>query len=392
MRLLHTADWHLGRSFESWSLIEHQEQFLRWLAGVCNERSVDAVLVSGDVYDRAVPPLDAIQALADALGSLVTTCPVILIPGNHDSPTRLGFGGRLLDAARVHLRATPDDIVRPVTLTDAQGTRVLVYGIPFLEPLAVRDQLGCDRTHASALAAAMELIRADAERQPSAPSGLRPRVVVLAHGVVGGGTRSESERDISIGGVADAPASTFDGCDYVALGHLHRPQWIETPEAGPVIHYSGSPLAYSFSEEQHTKSITLIDLAPTGPLSFEQIPVPVPRRLITLTGTLQELCTDPALERHADDWVRAIITDQVRPERIMDRLRERFGFIVAMTWQPPAATGPNPIDGRPQDVSADPIQVVRAFIEHVTASPASPRMLELVDEAVQRIRLTERAQ
>ncbi|MBU6146972.1 MAG: exonuclease SbcCD subunit D [Actinomycetales bacterium] len=390
MRLLHTADWHLGRSFESWSLIEHQEQFLRWLADVCIERSVDAVLVSGDVYDRAVPPLDAIHVLENALGSLVATCPVILIPGNHDSPTRLGFGGQLLDAARVHLRATLADIVRPVALSDAQGTRLLVYGIPFLEPLAVRDQLGCERTHASALAAAMELIRADVRRQPSDSSGLPPRVVVLAHGVVGGGARSDSERDISIGGVAEAPASTFDGCDYVALGHLHRPQWIESAAAGPLIHYSGSPLAYSFSEEQHTKSVTLIDLAPTGPLTVEQIAVPVPRRLITLTGTLQQLCTDPALDGHADDWVRAIVTDPVRPERIMDRLRERFGFIVAMAWQPPAATGPTPLDGRPEDVSADPVEVVRAFIEHVTATAASARMLELVDEAVQRIRLAER--
>ena len=393
MRLLHTADWHLGRAFEGWSLVDHQAAFCAWLAEVCREAEVDAVLLSGDVYDRAVPALDAVRLLDEALLAVVATCPVIAISGNHDSAGRLGFAGPLLDGAGVHLRVSVGDLDRPIRLTSADGVVALVYGIPYLEPVSDSEALGCERSHAGVLGAAMARVRADltARREAAAAAGEpTPRAVVLAHGVITGGETTGSEKDIAIGGVQDAPAHLFEGIDYVALGHLHRAQQITATTTGTVLRYSGSPLGYSFAEEGHVKSVTLVDLAADGTVSLTERPTPVPRRLTTLTGTLTSLCTDPALAVHAEDWIRAIVTDPIRPEGMSERLRARFPALVLPEWRPPEASAAGRgAAGRADVASANPVEVVADFIERVTGAPPSPSMLALVDAAVQRVRRAE---
>lgn len=395
MRLLHTSDWHLGRHLQTVSLVEHQRTFLAWLADLAAERDVDAVLVSGDVYDRAIPSVDAVNLFEEGLVGLVATCPVILISGNHDSPTRLGFGGALLEAARVHLRSGVGDVARPVEITDTAGRTLLVYGLPYLEPEVVRAALGAEKSHAAVLSAAMDLVRADvdARREDAATEDApAPRVVVMAHAFVAGGTGSDSERDVSVGGIADAPADVFAGVDYVALGHLHGPQEIANP-GGPVTRYSGSPLAYSFSEESHEKSVAIVDVGPDGEVTAELVAAPVPRRLRTITGDLERLLDDPDLAGAEESWVRAVLTDSRRPENPMERLRTRFPHAIELTWIPH-------VDGEPVTDSAprvdpsgtDPVEVTASFIEHVTSEPARDAEVDLIRASVERVRISEAAQ
>ncbi|MER6099941.1 exonuclease SbcCD subunit D [Streptomyces sp. NPDC001728] len=337
MRLLHTSDWHLGRSFHRVGLLDAQAAFLDHLVATVHEHEVDAVLVAGDVYDRAVPPLPAVELFDTALHRLAEAgVPTVMISGNHDSARRLGVGAGLIGRAGIHLRTDPAGIGTPVVLTDAHGD-VAVYGLPYLEPALVREQLGAPKAgHEAVLAAAMDRVRADLAARPQGT-----RSVVLAHAFVAGGAASDSERDITVGGVAAVPTDVFDGVDYVALGHLHGSQTLT-----PRVRYSGSPLAYSFSETDHRKTMWLIDLGPNdGPeapdgdvtgalIGAERLDCPVPRPLARIRGHLDDLLADPALAPHEDSWVEATLTDPVRPAEPMARLAERFPHTLHLVFDP----------------------------------------------------------
>ncbi|MCK1798951.1 exonuclease SbcCD subunit D [Streptomyces sp. XM4193] len=324
MRLLHTSDWHLGRSFHRVSLLDAQRAFLDHLVETVRREQVDAVLVAGDVYDRAVPPLPAVDLFDEVLHRLgELEVPTIMISGNHDSARRLGVGAGLLGRAGIHLRTDPEGCGTPVVLHDAHG-EVACYGLPYLEPALVRDRLSAGRGgHTAVLTAAMDRVRADLATRPGA------RSVVLAHAFVAGGRASESERDITVGGVASVPAEVFDGVDYAALGHLHGCQTIAER-----VRYSGSPLAYSFSEAAHRKSMWLIDLGPAGELAARRLDVPRPRAVARLAGQLEELLVDPELERHTESWLEVTLTDAERPAEPMARLAERFPHVLSLVFAP----------------------------------------------------------
>src|SRR3954471_23704368 len=220
MRLLHTSDWHIGRSLHGTDLLAEQEQVLGGLAGVVAAEGVDVVVVAGDADDRAVPSADATAVLSRVVARLRRAgATVVLTPGNHDSARRLGTFSELLAAGGLHVRTETPRLDEPVLLADEHGD-VAIYGLPYLEPEVARFELGLPsaRSHEAVLAEAMDRVRADLFLRPGV------RSVVLAHAFVGGGQPSESERDISVGGVDLVPAAVFDGVDYVALGHLHRPQ------------------------------------------------------------------------------------------------------------------------------------------------------------------------
>jgi exonuclease SbcD len=206
VRILHTTDRHHGRSFHRVGLLDAQAAFVDHLVDVVRAEQVDAVLVAGDVYDRALPGVDVVSLLDDALARLAETgATVVLASGNHDSATRLGFGARLLAAAGVHVRTDPARLADPVLLTDRHGP-VAVYPLPYLEPALVAGALGAERSHEAVLGAALTAVRADLAIRPAGT-----RSIVAAHAFVAGGTASDSERDISVGGVPSAPAGLFDG-------------------------------------------------------------------------------------------------------------------------------------------------------------------------------------
>ncbi|MGW0780262.1 exonuclease SbcCD subunit D [Streptomyces sp. NPDC002913] len=357
MRILHTSDWHLGRSFHRVPMLDAQAAYLDHLVETVRARSVDVVVVAGDVYDRAVPPLSAVQLFDDALHRLAAAgVPTVMISGNHDSARRLGVGAGLIARAGIHLRTDPADCATPVVLPDPDGGDVAFYGLPYLEPALVKDSLGASKAgHEAVLTAAMDRVRADLAARPGGT-----RSVVLAHAFVAGGEPSDSERDITVGGVATVPAGVFDGVDYVALGHLHGCQTVTER-----VRYSGSPLAYSFSEHTHRKTMWLIDLGTGGDLVAERLECPVPRPLARLRGRLEALLEDPALDLHRDAWVEATLTDPARPEEPMARLLERFPHTLSLVFEPERAPGDPSASYAQRLRGRDDQQIAEDFVAHV---------------------------
>ena len=379
MRLLHTSDWHLGRSLHRADLRAAQSAFLDHLVEVARAERVDAVLVAGDVYDRAVPPVDAVELCEDALLRLHDTgASIVLISGNHDSARRLGFGGGLLEKTGVHLRTRLGALDRPVVLEDADGPAA-VYGVPYLEPDAVRGELPPDlpRGHAGVLGHAVTRIRADADSR-----GIRRRVV-MAHGWVTGGAASDSERDISVGGVGQVSAALFDGFGYVAMGHLHGQQTV-----APHLRYSGSPLPYSFSEAAQRKGSWLVELDGAGTARAELVPAPVYRRLSVLRGRLADVLGSAAYTGHETDFVSVTLTDPSRPEGAMDALRARFPHILVLAHEPEGVV-PDERGYRARVAGRDDLAVAAEFVRHVRNEPPTAGESRLLTEAFEAVRAEE---
>jgi exonuclease SbcD len=344
---------------------------------------VDLVVVAGDLYDRALPAAEAVRVCGEALSGIRSAgAEIVLISGNHDSASRLGFGAGFLAAGGLHVRADPARIAEPVLRRDAHG-EVAVYGIPYLEPDTARHVLGVTdgRSHEAVLRAAVDAVRADLATRPGA------RSVVLAHAFVTGGDGSDSERSIAVGGVETVPAGVFDGVDYVALGHLHGAQ-LPDP-ARPWLRYSGSPLAYSFSEARQRKSVWLVDLDAGGLADVRRHELPVPRPLATLRGRLDALLADPAHTGVEDHYLTVTLTDPARPLEPMRRLRERFPHAVALEWEP---DGGRPAGEAPPRVGTgerDDVAVAAGFVEYVRNTPAEPAELALLEAAFGAVRAAE---
>ncbi|MBO1751368.1 exonuclease SbcCD subunit D [Actinotalea sp. BY-33] len=405
MRILHTSDWHLGRTLHGVDLLGHQAEYLDHLVELVRSESVEAVVVSGDVYDRAVPPVEAVQLLANALDRLSAHAQVVVTPGNHDSAIRLGFASSLLRDG-VHVRARVADVGRPVELHGEDGAPTLVYALPYLDPDVVRRELAEEddedgsvrplpRSHEAVMAAAMRRVRADRAARSTGSGTAGPvRSVVMAHAFVVGGEASESERDIRVGGVDSVPAGVFAGVDYVALGHLHGPQRLRSPQQaegdrGPVLQYSGSPLAYSFSERNQRKASVLVELGADGVVGEpELIPAPVPRRLAEVTGTLEELLGATG-EAHVQDWVRVVVTDASRPSELYARVRDRFPHALAVEHRPAGGA----VSDRATVVTAarDPLEVTADFVEHVTGTAPTEAELAVLRRAYEDVLAAERS-
>ena len=484
MRILHTSDWHLGRTFHGRVLDDAHAVFADHLVELARAEAVDAVVVSGDVYDRAIPPTNSVRLLDETLRRLSDITRVILTPGNHDSARRLGFASDLLREG-LTIRARVADVDRPVVIPGPDGGDGLyVYALPYLDPDAARetlppllaDRLGEEmadaartadpdadpdaartapetagghsekaagdppgtasdaatrrlpRSHEAVVSGALRLVAADlAARRAAAPA--RVPALVMSHAfVVGGLPSEESERDIRVGGVDSVPSGVFaslggspsarecGGLDYVALGHLHRPQEIRSaggagrpngpgkaggtggPEAGesdgpgesgppqrdsrpgPRLVYSGSPLALSFSEAPFPKSSVLVALGPDGVASLERVPAPVPHRIETVTGTMDELLS-PAWDHAAGAWVRAVVRGPM-PLGATSRLRERFGQVLAIVREEDEEA---PRERIVVTRAADPLEVSAQFLAEVAErepSPAERAVLTRAYEAV----------
>ncbi|MEU9399491.1 exonuclease SbcCD subunit D [Streptomyces sp. NPDC048242] len=377
MRLLHTSDWHLGRSFHRVNMLGAQAEFIGHLVDAVRAHVVDAVVVSGDVYDRAVPPLAAVELFDDALHRLADLgVPTVMISGNHDSARRLGVGAGLIDRAGIHLRTEPSAAGTPVVLSDAHG-EVAFYGLPYLEPALVKDEFGVTKAgHEAVLAAAMDRVRADLAGRPPGT-----RSVVLAHAFVTGGQASDSERDITVGGVAAVPAGVFDGVDYVALGHLHGCQTLTER-----VRYSGSPLAYSFSEADHRKSMWLVDLAADGAVAAERLDCPVPRPLARIRGALEDLLADPLLDRHENAWVEATLTDAIRPADPMARIAARFPHTLSLVFDPERAPDDPAVSYARRLAGRDDQQIAEDFVAHVRGTGPDPREAAVLRDAFDAVR------
>jgi exonuclease SbcD len=382
MRLLHTSDWHLGRSFHGASLLEEQAAAMARIVELAREGEVDAVLIAGDIYDRAIPPAEAVQLFNDTLALLRQAgAAVIAIAGNHDSHVRVSIYDPLLSAFGVSIRGEVRRAQEPVLVSPRRGgPPVAIYPLPYLDPTVDGPALTADSPsttsrlrHDDVTRLALARIRQDLHRRPS------HRSVLLAHTFVAGGDGCESERELTVGNVDRVSVDAFAGFDLVALGHLHRPQELD----GPRLAYSGSPLPYSFSEEQHRKSVRLIELSPAGVPIVETVPLNVGRPLATIEGPIEQLLADPALEAATGARVRAILTDEALPLQAKARLQRRFPHIAELRHRPPEV-GRASLSARHQQVrqASSPLDLAAAFFEDQQGRPASPAEAKLLRDAL----------
>lgn len=364
MKILHTSDWHIGRTFHGVDLLADQASVLGTIAQFVRDHGVDVVVVPGDIYDRSIPSSDAIrvcnrgfEAIRDAGAVIVATS------GNHDSAVRLGAGASFAAAGGLHLITRVAQVDSPVVVEDEFGP-VVFYGIPYLEPEITRAELDVPdaSSHSEVLAAAMARVRADLVSRQATSKSIRS--VLLAHAFVVGGEATGEERSISVGGVETVSAGEFAGVDYVALGHLHSPQMLTER-----IWYSGSPLPYSFGERSHGKAALLIELDASGLVSTSKLELPVVRGMRQLTGTLETLLSSPGYTDAEDCYVSALLTDPVRPIDAMRALHTRFPFAVHLEWQRPE--GNSELKYRDAVRGRDDIEIARGFVSAVRSNPTS---------------------
>jgi exonuclease SbcD len=373
-------------------MLDAQRSFVDQLVSAVTENAVDVVLIAGDVYDRALPGVDVVGLLDDALVRLTGAgAKVILTSGNHDSAIRLGFASRLLEQGGVHLRTRLAELDQPLLLpldgTPAAGTAggalLAIYGIPWLEPRLVASQLGVETaSHFEVTRAATDLIRADLQRRTSQST---VHSVVLAHTFASGGISSDSERDLSIGGVGAVPLDLFDGFSYTALGHLHGRQSLS-----PRVRYSGSPLAYSFSEAKHQKGGWLIDVGPAGVSSVTELAWDAPRKLAVLRGGIMELLESGDHTWAEDAFCQITLTDAQRPAQAMERLRARFPDTLVLGFDPQgAATKPASTYSSRLAEAADDLSVCCGFLDHVRGREPDPAERAALAAALDNVRLRE---
>ena len=322
VRLLHTADWHIGRKFHQVDLLDDQRRFGAWLVDLVRAERIDAVLIAGDLFDRATPSGEAVDLLDQMLADVLACgTKIIAITGNHDSAERLHFCSRAMAGAGLHIcaeRRSISDMGAPIDVVGASGASVQVLPIPYLDPHRLIDTGGVERRHDAVLGAVVAQRRAEL-RDPK-------RSVVMAHTFITGGGGCESERPLTVGGSAEVGAGMFHGIGYVALGHLHRPQVMLGGRAA----YSGAPVPLSFSEE-HPKEVRIVECGEK--ITSHAIPVGVGRRVRTLHGALDDLLRSSKYRDAEAAWVRAELTDTSLQPGAMERLRERFPFILEIDQQ-----------------------------------------------------------
>ena len=371
MRIIHTSDWHLGRSFHREGMLDAQSVYVDHLLSTIESEQVDLVVVSGDIYDRALPPVDAVALADETFARLAASrAKVVVTSGNHDSARRLGFNSRLIDASGVYFRTDASSSGTPVMLEDDHGP-VAIYGLPYLEPDVLREPWGLEsRSHTAVLTEAMRRVALDLAARPTGT-----RSVAMAHAFVAGGDASDSERDISVGGVSLVPTSVFESVDYAALGHLHGRHTLTD-----TIRYSGSPVAYSFSETNHLKGSWLVELGRDGFEHADFVEAPVPRRLAQIRGDLDDLLNHP---RHTDKeacWVQAVITDALRPTQAMERLRNRFPHTLILSFEPTGGSSATTPASKPLTGRSDH-EIALDFVSDVRGAPATEAEAALLLDA-----------
>ena len=320
MKLLHLSDLHLGKRVNEFSMLEDQEYILEEILRVLDGEQPDAVLIAGDVYDKPVPPAEAVQLFDKFLTKLAAkNTQTFLISGNHDSSERLAFGARLMEGSGIHISPVYGGEVKPVELADEFGP-VRVYLLPFVKPASVRRffperEIG---SYTEAVAAAVDAMDLD----PAV------RNVLVTHQFVTGASRSESE-EISVGGSDNVDVSVFDGFDYVALGHVHGPQNIGSER----VRYCGTPLKYSFSEVKHAKSVTIAELGKKGELTVRTVPLIPKRDLAEIRGTYMELTAKAFYEgKNREDYYHITLTDEEDIRDAVGRLRVIYPNLMKLDY------------------------------------------------------------
>ena len=409
MRFIHTADWHLGRLFHTVHLTDDQRYVLDQFVDLVADVRPAAVLVAGDIYDRGVPPTDAVELLNDVLQRIVRGLgvPVVMIAGNHDSPARLGFGAELMAGEGLHVvGGLPTAGALSVPFVDDDGV-VLVQAIPYADPVEARAALADPgvQTHEQALAVLLARARQTAPRDG--------RGVLVAHAFVAGADTSDSERPLTVGGAGAVPAALFDGFDYVALGHLHRPQ----TAGADAVRYAGSLLTYSFDEAAQTRSVTVVEIGAPGSallaragargivaeaggaavaappalarVTVEQVVLRPRRRVRVLQGTLDDILRRAPADTGRDDYVCTRLTDPGVVLNAMAQLQQAYPNCLHLEFVRDLPTGDRG-DARADPATKSEREHFADFFELVTDELLSSAQRERLDAVIADLRRDER--
>jgi len=345
MKLIHLSDLHIGKRVNEVSMIEEQEYILTQILEIIDQEAPEAVLISGDVYDKSVPSAEAVTLFDDFLCRLAQRkLDVFIISGNHDSAERLAFGGRLMDGTGIHLSPVYHGNISPITLTDVHG-EVRFWLLPFIKPAHVK-RFYPDES----IESYTDACRVAVEKMAIDPS---ERNVLLTHQFVTGSATCDSE-EISVGGTDNVDAAVFAGFDYVALGHIHGPQNIGSGR----IRYCGTPLKYSFSEAGHQKSVTVVELGKKGDFRLYAVPLVPKHDLREIKGTYEEVTAKSFYENTpVEDYLHITLTDEEDVPEAMARLRVIYPNLMKLTYDNTRTRSSTVIDGAVDVQKKSPLQL-----------------------------------
>ena len=373
MKLLHLSDLHLGKRVNGFSMLEDQRVILTQIVDLAEEEKVDAVLLAGDLYDKPVPPAEAVTLLDRFLTRLSGGgIPVFAISGNHDSPERLAFATRLLAGEGIHLTAQYQGPQPPFLLQDEYGD-VAIYALPYLKPALVRhwNPEADIASYEEAVSYALGQWAVDKTQ----------RNVLLAHQFVTGGVTCESE-ERSVGGVDQIPAPLFAAFDYVALGHLHGPQSV----GRPTLRYSGSPLKYSFSECGHEKSVTLVTLKEKGQVEIQTLPLTQRRDLREIRGAYEEVTAKSFYQgTNREDYLHVILTDEEDVPEAMGKLRTIYPNLMKLSYDNRRTQGVAEVTGAERPEEKTPLELFQDFYRLQNNQPMAPQQEALVRQLMETI-------
>ena len=347
MKFIHMSDLHLDKRFKEYSLIEDQEYILKKILNVIDEQKPDGIIIAGDVYDKPIPPAEAVELFDDFLVRLSKRdLKVFIVSGNHDSAERIAFGGRLMDKSGIYISPVYDGKVEPITLTDEFG-EVCVYMLPFIKPSSVRrfyPDAEID-SYTDAVKIAVKEMHIDEKR----------RNVLISHQFVTGAARSDSE-EISVGGTDNVDVTAFEGFDYVALGHIHRAQKC----VKDTVRYSGTPLKYSFSEANGVKSVTVLELKAKGEILLDLIPLTPLHDVVEIKGSFEELTGKGT---HSEDYMHVTLTDEEEIPDALTKLRVYYKNVMTLDYDNSRTRATGDIDGIENVDSKSPLQLFAEFYE-----------------------------
>lgn len=374
MKLIHLSDLHLGKRVNGYSMLDDQREILKQILGIIDEEAPQGIFIAGDVYDKPIPPIEAVELFDELLVALSRRqVPVFIISGNHDSSERLAFGGRLLDHSGIHLSPVYNGQVSPISLMDEHG-RVNIYMLPFVKPAHVKryyPESGIE-SYTDAVRAAIEQMEVNTGE----------RNVLITHQFVTGAFVCESE-ELSVGGSDNVDASVFEGFDYVALGHIHGPQNIGSEK----IRYCGTPLKYSFSEAKHKKSVTVAELGAKGTLTVRTVPLIPVRDMVELKGTYEELASKAFYDgtSYQEDYVHITLTDEDDVFEAMGRLRTIYHNLMKLDYDNLRTRCSGDVVDIENLENKRPLDLFGEFYEQRNGTPLSQEQKEFLEELIEKI-------
>lgn len=374
MKFLHLADLHLGKRVNGFSMLEDQAHILRQIFAILDGEQPDGVLIAGDVYDKSVPSVEAVELLDGFLTELRTRgVPVLLISGNHDSPERLAFGGRVMDSCGIHISPVYDGALAPVTLHDEFGP-VHVWLLPFVKPAHVRRWFPDADIESYTDAVAEAVAHMDIDTAA--------RNVLVTHQFVTGGTRSGSE-ELSVGGTDNVDSGVFAPFDYVALGHLHGAQHI----GSETIRYAGSPLKYSFSEARQHKSVTVVTLGEKGDVQVRTVALTPLRELREIRGSYDELTARSFYEHttYRSDYLHLILTDEQDVFDAMSRLRTIYPYLMTLDYDNARTRAAGGMSVPAETERRTPLELFEALYARQNHQPMSEVQREYIAQLMEQI-------